>query len=122
MAAKSGARKPWYQSRARLLAEVGPYKITKIVPAQECYVDKQTLQAYNIGVFIGIFKMEQDKVWTVTILPEEIRQIQVHTDAMAIYTKVGLESYFSLLAWGMDVQKAHQLITSLQEDGRATMW
>ena len=43
MAAKSSARKPWYQSKARMLAEVGPFEITKIVPAQECYVDKQTL-------------------------------------------------------------------------------
>ena len=121
MAAKSGARKPWYQSTARMLTEVGPYKITKIVPSQECYRDKQTLQAYNIGVFTSTFKIEEDKVWSVTILPEEIRQIQVHTDAMAIYTKVGLESYFSLPAWGMDVQKAHQLITTLQEDGTATI-
>ena len=71
MVAKSSARKPWYQSTARLLAEVGPCKIRKIVPAQECYVDNQTLQAYNIGVFTGNFKTEEDKIWTVTILPEE---------------------------------------------------
>ena len=56
-----------------MLAEVGPYEITKIVPAQECYIDKQTLQAYNIKVFTGTFKTEEDKVWSVTILPEEIR-------------------------------------------------
>ena len=62
MAAKSGAQRPWYQSRAKLLAEVEPFKITKIVPVQECYVDKQTLQAYNIAVFIGTFKTEEDKV------------------------------------------------------------
>ena len=71
MATKSGARKPWYQRKARLLAEVEPFKITKIVLAQECYVDKQTLQAYNIGVFTGTFKTEEEKVWTVTILPKE---------------------------------------------------
>ena len=40
---------------------------------------------------------------------------------MAIYTKVGRESYLSLPEWGMDVQRAHQLITSLQEDGTATI-
>ena len=104
-----------------MLAEVGPFEITKIVPAQECYVDKQTLQAYNIGVFTGTFKTEEDKVWTVTILPEEFQQIQVHTNAMAIYIKVGLESYFSLLSWGMDVLQAHQLLTTLQDDGTATI-
>ena len=107
MEAKSSARKPWYQSKARMLAEVGPFKITKVVPAQECYVDKQTLQAYNIGVFTGTFKTKEDKIWIVTILPEEFRQIQVHADAMVIYTKVGLESYFSFPSWGMDVQRAH---------------
>ena len=84
-------------------------------------MDKQTLQAYNIGVFTGTFKTEEDKVWTVTILLEEFRQIQVHTDAMEIYTKVGLESYFSLPSWGMDILWAHQLITTLQEDQTATI-
>ena len=69
MASKSGARKPWYQSKARLLVEVGPFEINKIVPTQECYVDKQTLQAYNIGVFTVTFKTKEEKVWTVTILP-----------------------------------------------------
>ena len=40
---------------------------------------------------------------------------------MAIYTKVGLESYFSLPSWGMDVLRAHQLITTLQEDETTTI-
>ena len=62
------ARKPWYQSKARLLAEVGPFEITKIIPTQECYVDKQTLQAYSLGVFIGTYKIEEEIVWAITIL------------------------------------------------------
>ena len=56
-----------------MLAKVGPHEITKIVPAQECYIHKQKLQAYNIGVFTSTFKTEEDKVWSVTILPKEIR-------------------------------------------------
>ena len=104
-----------------MLAEVGPFEITKIVPAQECYVDKQTLQAYNIGVFAGTFKTEEEKVWTMTILLEKFQKIQVHIDAMAIYVKGGLESYFSLPSWGMDVLQAHQLLTTLQDDGTTTI-
>ena len=73
------------------MVEVGPFKITKIILAQECYVYKQTLQAYNIGVFTDTFKTEEEKVWTVTSLPEEFWQIQLHANAMAIYVKVGLE-------------------------------
>ena len=90
-----------------MLAKVKPYEITKIVSTQECYVDKQTLQAYNIGVFTWTFKAEEDKVWIVTILPEEFRKIQVHTHAMTICIKVGLESYFLLPSWGMDALRAH---------------
>ena len=60
-------------------------------------------------------------MWIVTILLEELKRIQVHTNAMAIYTKVGLESYFLLPSWGMDVLQAHQMITTLQEDGTATI-
>ena len=72
-------------------------------------------------MFTGTFKTKEDNIWRVTILLEEFRQIQVHADAMAIYTKVGLEFYFSLPSWGMDVLRAHQLITTLQDDGTATI-
>ena len=42
--------------------QVGPFEITKIVLAQECYVDKKTLQAYNLRVFTGTFKTKDDKI------------------------------------------------------------
>ena len=121
MVSKFGPQKPWYHSKAKMLAEVEPYKITKIISAQECYVDKSTLQAYNLGVFIGTYKTEQEVVWTMIILPEKFRKMQVHANAMAIYGKVGLESYFSLPSLGMDILRAHQVLTTLQANGMATL-
>ena len=122
MASKSGARKPWYQSKARLLAECAPFEIAKVIPAQECYVDKATLQAFDITVFTGSFKTETDVVGTISIWPEEFRRIQAHDDdAMAVFSRVGLDPYFSLPAWGVDVERAYQLLSTIEEDGSATI-
>ena len=62
MAAQAYQRKSSYKSKARLLEEVQPFEITKIQLAQECYVDKQTLRACKIGVFIGTYKTPEEAV------------------------------------------------------------
>ena len=41
-----------------MLAKVEPYDITKIISTQDFYISKPTLQAYNLGVFTGTYKME----------------------------------------------------------------
>ena len=39
-----------------MLEEVEPFEITKIQLVQECYVDRETLRAFEAGVFVGAFK------------------------------------------------------------------
>lgn len=119
MASPSGGKKPWYQSTARLLATSDPYEIVRVTHVQEAYIDKSQLQAFGTGIFTGIFKTEEDVKWTVIILPEEIRKIAVHNDIMPFFTKVGMDVYFSLPAWGADVKRSYQLLNSLKEDGTA---
>ena len=71
MASQTTPKKPRYQSKARMLAETNTFKITKVVPDKEWYVDKATLQAYKLALFTGNFKTDADTVWSVTIFLEE---------------------------------------------------
>ena len=121
MASQTTPKKPRYQSKKRLLEETDNYEITKVVPVQECYVDKATLHAYKLAVFTGSFKTEADTVWSVTILPEEFWQYNKHGACSDIFSKVGLGGYFSLPAWGMDIKRCYQLLETLNEDGEATI-
>ena len=57
-------KKPRYQSKARMLVETDTFEITKVVLAQECYVDKATLQAYKLALFTGNFKTDANTVWS----------------------------------------------------------
>ena len=63
-----------------MLAYASPFEITKVTPAQECYVDKTTLQVFKVVVFTGTFKMETDEKWTITVLQAEFRTLQAHAD------------------------------------------
>ena len=121
MASQTTPKKPQYQSKKRALEEADLYEITKVIPVQECYVDKETLQAYNLAVFTGSFKASDDAVWTVTILPSEFWQYHKHKDCLELFAKLGLKGFFALPAWGMDVKRCHQLLTTLTNDGEATI-
>ena len=80
MASKLEKRKPWYKIKERMLTKVGSFKIKKIVPAQECYINKATLNAFEIGMLTRMFKIESDQVWIVTIFLEEFHKL--HTLAL----------------------------------------
>ena len=53
------------------------------------------------------------------ILPEEVKAIGIHNDVMPVFSKVGLEAYFSLPAWGIYTKRSYQLLTTLEVDGTA---
>ena len=70
-------------------------------------MDKATLQAYKLALFTGNFKTDTDTVWSVTIFPEEFWQFHKHVSCTDIFSKVGLDGYFSLPSWGMDVKRSY---------------
>ena len=121
MASQSYRWKSNYKSKAKLLEEVQPFEITKVQLAQECYVDKETLRACEIGVFVGTFKTREEAVWTMSILPENLQLLSKHHDTARIFDKVGLTPYFSLPPWGLDVKRSYQLLNTLTEEGTANI-
>lgn len=108
-----------YKSKAKVLAEAEPFKITKVQLAQECYVDKETLRAFQTAIFTGSFKTAEGSPWTVSLMPDNFQPIGTHKESMKVYSKVGLQVYFSLPPWGMDVKRCYQLLSTLDEEGNA---
>lgn len=43
--------------------------------------------------------------------------LQTHNDITEFFARMGLARYFSLRPWGIDVKRAWQLMTSIEEDG-----
>ena len=119
MERQSRKRASCYKSKAKLLEDSVPYEIAKVVPAQECYVDRETLVGNSLAMFTGSFKTPQEDIWTVTLFPEEFSRMQSHPDIMEVYAKLGLSAFFSLPAWGTDIKRCHQLLDTLQDDGEA---
>ena len=40
---------------------------------------------------------------------------------MEIFRKVGLDGYFGLEPWGIDIQRAYELMTTINKEGVATL-
>lgn len=121
MASHTYQRKNPYKSKAKILQEVEPFEITKVQLAQECYVDKENLRAFQTAVFTGSFKTMEGATWTVSIIPDNIEQMYRHADVMKLFSKVGLQHYLSLPAWETDIKRSYQLLNTLDEDGTATI-
>ncbi|KAI5078964.1 hypothetical protein GOP47_0006635 [Adiantum capillus-veneris] len=114
-------RKTRYKSKKQQLEEMEPFEITQIHLAQECYIDKETLRSFNSRVFTGTFKTTEETAWTVSILPDNLQMLVRHQDVVTIYSKVALVPYLPLPPWGMDVKRAYQMLSSLTEEGTATI-
>lgn len=121
MASQTTPKKPQYQSKKRALEEAELYEITKVLPAQECYVNKETLHAYNLAMFTRTFKDQDDSIWTLTILSKEFWGYHKHAECTHIFSKVGLAGYFALPPWGMNVKRCSQLLNTLTKEGEATI-
>ena len=40
---------------------------------------------------------------------------------MKIFKQVGLDGYFGLEPWGVDIQRAYELMTTINKEGAATL-
>lgn len=121
MALQMTPKRAQHQIKKKALKEAETFEITKVSPAQECYVNKEMLHAYNLAVFTGSFKDQDDSTWSITILLEEFWGFHKHIDCTDIFSKVGLAGYFALPPWGMDVRKCSHLLQSHTKEGEATI-
>ena len=70
-------------------------------------------------MFTGLFKDDKEQVWTVTLEPEEIRRMYNHSSVTKSFKDMRLHNHFRLRPCGVDVKRCHQLLNTLDIQGKA---
>ena len=94
------------------------FEIHDIKLSDHSYLDAESLNAFSIGIFTGLFKDDKEQVWTVTLEPEEIRRMYNHSSVTKSFKDMRLHNHFRMRPCGVDVKRCHQLLNSLDIQGK----
>ena len=94
-----------------------PYEIGYIIMNDHIYIENEDMNAFGTGLFIGYFKDNSNKVWSVSLEPDELKQMHNHSGAMKCFQNMGLHNHYKMLPCGVDVKQCQQLLTMLNEEG-----
>ncbi|MCO5603255.1 hypothetical protein L7F22_057403 [Adiantum nelumboides] len=72
-------------------------------------------------IFIAKFKDEEGYNIKTTIMPREIWTLHRRPEVASAVRAVHLEQFFRLPPWGTDYMRAHELMSSIQYDGKAML-
>ena len=111
----SSSRKAKKSKKKQFAGE--PYELLSVKLADHCYIDNEELRAFRVGLFTGKFKDLQQRIWTITLMPQELHQMHIYQHAMELYRKLGLQAFFQLPICGVDIKRVHQLLTTMDEEG-----
>ena len=102
--------------------DLAPYEFFDREWVQKWWVDKGLLVENDIFVVRGRFLIEaRDEVLTY-VLPLPFFEFQVHNEhAMQLFKRVNLLEYFTLPAWGMDLQSAWELVNSIDNSNNCVI-
>ena len=95
------------------------FEIHDIKLSDHSYLDAESLNAFSTGIFTGLFKDDKEHVWTVTLEPEEMRRMYNHSSVTKSFKDMRLHNHFRMRPCGVDVKRCHQLLTSLDIQGKA---
>ena len=95
------------------------FEIQDVKLSDHSYLDAESLNAFSIGMFTGLFKDDKEQVWTVTLEPEEIRRMYNHSSVTKSFKDMRLHNHFRMRPCGVDVKRCHQLLSSLDIQGKA---
>ena len=84
-----------------------------------CFVDEEELQAKGTCVFKGEFATPKDKKVGIVTMPPNLQELGKEDKYITVYRRLGLENYFRLKPCGVDVQRAYELMTTIDPIGTA---
>ena len=82
---------------------VPPFTLEKMKITTQCFVDAESLERRNLTIFKGEFHTLEGKKVLLVDLPDTFQQLGQDEDIQVVYTKLGIEGYFQLKPWGIDV-------------------
>ena len=84
-------------------------------------MDEAVLQEKGTCVFKGEFPTPKDKKVGLITMPPTLQELEKEEEYIKIYRRLGLEDYFRLKPCGVDVQRAYELMTTIDPIGTADL-
>ncbi|MCO5601335.1 hypothetical protein L7F22_055454 [Adiantum nelumboides] len=98
-----------------------PYEVDELSTNEKSHIPDEVLAQIPAHKFIAKFRdAEGDNIKT-TIMPREIWTLHRRPEVASAVRAVHLEQFFRLPPWETDYMRAHELMSSIQYDGKAML-
>ncbi|MCO5554079.1 hypothetical protein L7F22_007605 [Adiantum nelumboides] len=98
-----------------------PYETDELSTNEKSHISDEVLAQIPTHIFIAKFKDEEGDNIKTTIMPREIWTLHRRLKVASTVRAVHLEQFFRLPPWGTDYMRAHELMSSIQYDGKAML-
>ena len=98
-----------------------PYTPKKMKLTTQCFKDAKLLERQNLCIFKGEFHTPEGRKVLLVNLPDTFQQLGHDDNLQEIYAKLGINGYFKLKPWGIDIQRAYEVITSIDDIGTVAL-
>ncbi|MCO5573938.1 hypothetical protein L7F22_027716 [Adiantum nelumboides] len=98
-----------------------PYEADELSTNEKSHIPDEVLTQIPAHIFIAKFRDEEGDNIKTTIMPREIWTLHRRPEVASAVRAVHLEQFFRLPPWGTDYMRAHELMSSIQHDGKAML-
>ncbi|MCO5599603.1 hypothetical protein L7F22_053709 [Adiantum nelumboides] len=98
-----------------------PYEVDELSTNGKSHISDEVLAQIPAHIFIAKFRDEEGDNIKTTIMPREIWTLHRKPEVASAVRAVQLEQFFRLSPWGTDYMRAHELMSSIQYDGKAML-
>ncbi|MCO5608877.1 hypothetical protein L7F22_063095 [Adiantum nelumboides] len=98
-----------------------PYEVDELSTNEKSHIPDEVLAQIPAHIFIAKFKDDEGDNIKTTIMPREIWTLHRRPEVASVVRAVHLEQFFRLPPWGSDYMRAHELMSSIQYDGKAML-
>ncbi|MCO5548009.1 hypothetical protein L7F22_001465 [Adiantum nelumboides] len=97
------------------------YEVDELSTNEKSHVPDEVLAQIPAHIFITKFRDEEDDNIKTTIMPRDNWTLHKRPKVASAVRAVHLEQFFRLPPWGTDYMRAHELMSSIQYDGKAML-
>ncbi|MCO5606674.1 hypothetical protein L7F22_060863 [Adiantum nelumboides] len=99
--------------------DMAPYEAHDLSTNEKSHILDEVLAQIPAHIFIAKFRDEEGDNIKTTIMPKEIWTLHRRPEVSSAVRAVHLQNFFRLPPWGTDYMRAHELMSSIQYDGKA---
>ncbi|MCO5584064.1 hypothetical protein L7F22_037986 [Adiantum nelumboides] len=97
------------------------YEADELSTNEKSHIPDEVLTHILAHIFIAKFRDEEEDNIKTTIMHREIWTLHRRPEVASAVRAVHLEQFFRLPPWGTDYMRAHELMSSIQYDGKAML-